>query len=567
MKKRYLGLLAAGLSVTTVLSLGSVSMAYEYTVKKGDNLWNIAKEELGNGALYRKIYEANAAKITDPRKIQIGQILEIPDVVSSATTKPEESKPEASKPEVTPDNLSQVDRTSFEEYIKSTNANLIKCFDTMEVGETAESVMLDRFKVTIVKAAENVMAYDCVLPENTINETARMFLYKVKDGYQSVAYYTRRNDGLRTYRVDNVSSTGESTPIYFTVSSGILNANKADKLEIDAKDVLAGYDGKFIIETVENGTYSTQTQTYVDENGNKLIETDIATITKDDTSETLTISTFPDGTISKSDFTTIQSGNKSIRTINVSDAVNSGILSYVEEDGKIVYDSITYKAYDAFGDIMVEREEDSFRKFNVLKNGEKAEETVGGVTTKYTKISPIAMVVEHTFPDGNNAEFIYMQHGKGYMSLSNAKISDDSSLIAFYLYDGNKKSSVCAYASSTKDAVGEENILQVSPKNEKLKLDTKMTENADGTKTKDVTYSIDEEVINKSVVNISADGKTITSKGNLMGEEYTFTFQVDDKNGTIFTVDSDHGDAIVKYNVVNNRIVADSVSVEFKPEQ
>lgn len=49
-----------------------------YIVKKGDCLWNIAKSYYGNGAQYKKIYNANKNKIKNPDVIQPGWKIEIP---------------------------------------------------------------------------------------------------------------------------------------------------------------------------------------------------------------------------------------------------------------------------------------------------------------------------------------------------------------------------------------------------------------------------------------------------------------------------------------------------------
>lgn len=49
-----------------------------YTVKKGDNLWNIAKRFYGKGNLYTKIYNANKSKIKKPDLIYPGQKFIIP---------------------------------------------------------------------------------------------------------------------------------------------------------------------------------------------------------------------------------------------------------------------------------------------------------------------------------------------------------------------------------------------------------------------------------------------------------------------------------------------------------
>ena len=48
-------------------------------MKSGDNLWNIAKQHYGSGAMYTKIYEANKDLIGgNPNLIFPGQKLIIP---------------------------------------------------------------------------------------------------------------------------------------------------------------------------------------------------------------------------------------------------------------------------------------------------------------------------------------------------------------------------------------------------------------------------------------------------------------------------------------------------------
>ena len=49
-----------------------------YTVKAGDTLSKIAKEELGNANDYMKIFNANKDQLSDPDKIKPGQVLRIP---------------------------------------------------------------------------------------------------------------------------------------------------------------------------------------------------------------------------------------------------------------------------------------------------------------------------------------------------------------------------------------------------------------------------------------------------------------------------------------------------------
>ena len=49
-----------------------------YTVKAGDTLSQIAKDQLGDAKAYMKIFEANKGLLTDPDKIKPGQVLTIP---------------------------------------------------------------------------------------------------------------------------------------------------------------------------------------------------------------------------------------------------------------------------------------------------------------------------------------------------------------------------------------------------------------------------------------------------------------------------------------------------------
>ncbi len=49
-----------------------------YTVKPGDTLGGIAKDQLGDAAAYTKIFEANRDQLSDPNKIKPGQVLKLP---------------------------------------------------------------------------------------------------------------------------------------------------------------------------------------------------------------------------------------------------------------------------------------------------------------------------------------------------------------------------------------------------------------------------------------------------------------------------------------------------------
>jgi len=53
--------------------------ARTYSVKEGDTLSKIAKQHYGDANLYGKIFEANKDTLRNPDKIQVGQLLKIPE--------------------------------------------------------------------------------------------------------------------------------------------------------------------------------------------------------------------------------------------------------------------------------------------------------------------------------------------------------------------------------------------------------------------------------------------------------------------------------------------------------
>ena len=56
-----------------------------YTVKAGDTLSRIAKEQLGDAGAYMKIFNANKDQLSDPDKIKPGQVLKIPALQPTGT--------------------------------------------------------------------------------------------------------------------------------------------------------------------------------------------------------------------------------------------------------------------------------------------------------------------------------------------------------------------------------------------------------------------------------------------------------------------------------------------------
>jgi nucleoid-associated protein YgaU len=60
------------------VATGGQSGVKTYTVKPGDTLSKIAKEQLGDANAYSEIFNANRDQLADPDKIKPGQVLKIP---------------------------------------------------------------------------------------------------------------------------------------------------------------------------------------------------------------------------------------------------------------------------------------------------------------------------------------------------------------------------------------------------------------------------------------------------------------------------------------------------------
>jgi len=89
MMKKYKRLGSILLALVLALSLAVPAFASTYTVKKGDSLWSISKQQLGSGARWREIYEANRDVIKNPNRIYVGQVLQIPGTEPAPEPTPE----------------------------------------------------------------------------------------------------------------------------------------------------------------------------------------------------------------------------------------------------------------------------------------------------------------------------------------------------------------------------------------------------------------------------------------------------------------------------------------------
>lgn len=98
-----------------------VADAGNYTVKSGDNLWDIAQEKLGDGTRWGEIYDANKAVISDnPRLIFAGQDLQMPGAQglisqSAPASAPIQSVPQVDPQQMTPQAMAPQGQSYFQE--------------------------------------------------------------------------------------------------------------------------------------------------------------------------------------------------------------------------------------------------------------------------------------------------------------------------------------------------------------------------------------------------------------------------------------------------------------------
>jgi nucleoid-associated protein YgaU len=72
---------ATGSGTQAATGTSGTSTQHTYTVKPGDSLSKIAKHELGDGNAYMEIFNLNRDQLSDPDKIQPGQVLKMPQRV------------------------------------------------------------------------------------------------------------------------------------------------------------------------------------------------------------------------------------------------------------------------------------------------------------------------------------------------------------------------------------------------------------------------------------------------------------------------------------------------------
>lgn len=64
--------------ITVQAAASGAGAAQSYTVKSGDTLSKISRQFYGDANQYTRIFQANRQTISDPDRIQVGQVLTIP---------------------------------------------------------------------------------------------------------------------------------------------------------------------------------------------------------------------------------------------------------------------------------------------------------------------------------------------------------------------------------------------------------------------------------------------------------------------------------------------------------
>lgn len=338
MKKRFAMIGAMALCGAITLSVGTISNAGSYTVVKGDSLWKIAKEKLGDGARYTEIFEANRDKIKNPNKIQIGQVLEIPDGVPTAApavTPEAGAAPAPATPSPTPISA------AFDEAFLSQMSSLIETYNTMKVGDS-NTETVEGAVSTVTKIAENLlMTENDVTLDSALNSNVKTFLYKTENGYQVVLFFTGKN-GVDTYSVYNVSADGkDSSLLYFGIDS-----NDPDG-KVEISDYISGGNGyiEFVADT--EGVISDKIGKFIhmyDAEGNPTVNGYVARKTEGNTSFTFATLEDIEGNSIIVNYSA-EAGDTLKHKVEVSMGEESGVLSFATDaNGEIVADSVSFVA-------------------------------------------------------------------------------------------------------------------------------------------------------------------------------------------------------------------------------
>lgn len=556
MIKKHIAIGAVALAGTIIFSLAGTSYASAYTVVKGDSLWKIAKEKLGDGARYREIFEANKDQIKDPNKIQIGQVLEIPDGQSGPALVPVATpSPEASEAP-----LSVIsEETGFLGQRKA----LINNLNTLRVGEANVSETAGAVS-TSTKAAENVLVTDYnITGETATNLNIRIFTYKTHNGYQLVSFFTNK-DGSESYAVYNISGDGNKADvIYVSASSDIL-----DKMTLQLKDIVADGEGyiEFTpkIEGIEPYKENILIDVY-DGNGNIIKQGVSYTLEDEYGSDTYSmLMPVGSGDVTEINYR-IEYGDTTVSTIKVTDGNSRGTLTYsTDAKGNVIMDSVSY-VINEDGAPSISSIGNSLDYFDKLKIGEELSTKIAGVEDTVKRVSDNALLAKSTYKDRVIYQGIVIKSPKGLLvSLENSMVDKAVSFLGFGTSKDEGETLDVLFANASDYSLGEKVYDLPLNAYKENKLKTVTTENPDGSRNMKATY-VDGKgnILNESNIQISKDGSTITSESVTDGAGYSHTYIIKEGHAT-FAMDIGECLVVMDYDMNGNEVITDSLKIEFK---
>ncbi len=155
-----LALVVAGFSAAIPLcaqgkppAVSPVDAPQTHTVKKGDNLWDLAKTYLGDAFLWPSIYRLNTDKIEDPHWIYPGELMKLPasnTTVAKAPSAPASATPAAPSSFAPAPNVASAPRTGKRMTVFNPMANVVerRGRESLNLRPAAAAVRLGEYEAS-----------------------------------------------------------------------------------------------------------------------------------------------------------------------------------------------------------------------------------------------------------------------------------------------------------------------------------------------------------------------------------------------------------------------------------